>query len=319
MADKAEELVYLKYFKGIISYRGLQRIENYPIPRTAFREAVLNAIVHRDYSTGNPIHIHIYPNKVLIYNDGRLPENWTEADLFAPHTSKPYNPLIAAAFFRSGQIEAWGRGVEKISAACREWGKPEPFYRIRSNEVMIGFDTEVGEFGENVGGLGENDDSIVEKPDSIGENDGSIVEKPNSIGENDYSIVEKPDNIGENDGSIVEKPNSIVENDGSIVENDDSIVEKPNSIVENDDSIGERPNSIVEKPNSIVESLAVNTIWAKILEIMSNNPKTTAMAIAKEIGMAPRNVQVHIKSLKTMGMIERVGPAKGGYWVVKKA
>ena len=58
MADKVEDLVYLKYFKGIISYEGLQRVETYPIPRQAFREAVLNAIMHRDYSTGNPIHIH---------------------------------------------------------------------------------------------------------------------------------------------------------------------------------------------------------------------------------------------------------------------
>jgi len=141
MADKAEELVYLKYFKGIISYDGLQRKDNYPIPRQAFREALLNAIIHRDYSTGNPIHIHIYPDKVLIYNDGRLPSTWTVEDLFVAHTSKPYNPLIAGAFFRSGQIEAWGRGVEKIAEACKDWGKPVPFYKIRANEVMIGFDT----------------------------------------------------------------------------------------------------------------------------------------------------------------------------------
>jgi ATP-dependent DNA helicase RecG len=98
MADKAEDLVYLKYFKGIISYEGLQRIETYPVPRQTFREAVLNAIIHRDYSTGNPIHIHIYPDKVLIYNDGRLPENWTAENLLEPHTSIPYNPLIANAF-----------------------------------------------------------------------------------------------------------------------------------------------------------------------------------------------------------------------------
>jgi len=142
MADKTTELVYLKYFKGIISYKGIQRIENYPVPQQAFREAVLNAIVHRDYSTGNPIHIHVYPDKVLIYNDGQLPDKWTVEDLFASHTSKPYNPLIAGAFFRSGQIEAWGRGIEKITSACKEWGKPEPFYRVRPNEVMIGFYTE---------------------------------------------------------------------------------------------------------------------------------------------------------------------------------
>jgi ATP-dependent DNA helicase RecG len=149
MADKAEDLVYLKYFKGIISYEGLQRIENYPIPRQAFREAVLNAIIHRDYSTGNPIHIHIYPDKVLIYNDGKLPANWTVEDLFAAHTSKPYNPLIAGAFFRSGQIEACGRGVQKIAEACKLWGKAEPFYRIRTNEIMIGFETDVS-IAENI-------------------------------------------------------------------------------------------------------------------------------------------------------------------------
>ncbi|MDR0651855.1 MAG: putative DNA binding domain-containing protein [Synergistaceae bacterium] len=156
MADKAEDLVYLKYFKGIISYEGLQRIETYPIPRQAFREAVLNAVIHRDYSTGNPIHIHIYPDKVLIYNDGRLPENWTVEDLFSAHTSIPYNPLIANAFFRSGQIEAWGRGIEKITSSCKSWGKPEPSYRVRSNEVMIGFDTDAGAV-KNVA------DNIVEK------------------------------------------------------------------------------------------------------------------------------------------------------------
>jgi ATP-dependent DNA helicase RecG len=107
----------------------------------------LNAIIHRDYGTGNPIHIHIYPDKVLIYNDGRLPETWTVEDLFAPHTSKPYNPLIAGAFFRSGQIEAWGRGIKKITEACKSWGKPEPFYNVRPDEVMIGFSTEP-QFGE---------------------------------------------------------------------------------------------------------------------------------------------------------------------------
>ncbi len=85
--------------------------------------------------------IHIYPDKVLIYNDGKLPENWTVEDLLASHTSVPHNPLIAGTFFRSGLIEAWGRGIEKISTACKEAGMPEPFYRIRPNEVMIDFNT----------------------------------------------------------------------------------------------------------------------------------------------------------------------------------
>jgi ATP-dependent DNA helicase RecG len=58
--------------------------------------------------------------------------------------------LIAGAFFRSGQIEAWGRGIEKITEACKSWGKPEPFYQVRPNEVMIGLNTEP-QFGEKFG------------------------------------------------------------------------------------------------------------------------------------------------------------------------
>jgi ATP-dependent DNA helicase RecG len=50
---------------------------------------------------------------------------------------------------------------------------------------------------------------------------------------------------------------------------------------------------------------------------MKNNPKISATAISKQIGIAPRNVQVHIQTLRALGTIERVGPAKGGHWVVK--
>jgi biotin operon repressor len=76
----------------------------------------------------------------------------------------PYNPLIARSFFRSGQIEAWGRGIEKITNSCKEWGKPEPLYRVRPNEVMIGFNAEA-QFGEKFGekfGDNQTKDKIME-------------------------------------------------------------------------------------------------------------------------------------------------------------
>jgi ATP-dependent DNA helicase RecG len=85
MVDKIMDIVYLNYFKGIISYEGIQRIESYPVPHPAFREAITNAIMHRNYSTGIPIQIKIYKDKVIIYNDGHLPENWTVQDLLARH------------------------------------------------------------------------------------------------------------------------------------------------------------------------------------------------------------------------------------------
>jgi hypothetical protein len=60
------------------------------------------------------------------------------------HTSLPHNPLIAGGFFRSGQIEAWGRGIEKISNARKLFGQSEPFYRTHSKDEMIGFNTDTG-------------------------------------------------------------------------------------------------------------------------------------------------------------------------------
>ena len=142
MPDKVMEIVYSNYFKGIISYEGIQRVETWNVPHEAFREAITNAIVHRDYSTGTPIQIKVYPDKVVISNDGRLPAGWTPQDAIAHPISMPYNPLIAGAFYRSGQIESWGRGIRKIKEACEFWKKPAPTYEFLHGRVFtITFET----------------------------------------------------------------------------------------------------------------------------------------------------------------------------------
>jgi len=137
--DKVIDTIYTKYFKGLIHYEGLQRVDRYPMPREALREAVLNAVVHRSYETGSPIQIKVFDDRVYIFNDARLPAGTTDASLQKAHKSAPYNPLIANAFFRSGQIEAWGRGIEKMKTACANDGLPEPEFRISANEFMICF------------------------------------------------------------------------------------------------------------------------------------------------------------------------------------
>ena len=137
--DRVMDTIYTKYFKGLIHYEGIQRVDRYPIPREALREAVLNAVVHRSYETMNPIQIKVFDDKIYVFNDARLPAGITEEDLQCAHKSTPYNPLIANAFFRSGQIEAWGRGIEKIKTACAADGLPTPEFRISTTEFMICF------------------------------------------------------------------------------------------------------------------------------------------------------------------------------------
>ena len=137
-ADKVVDLVYTKYLKALITYKGIHRVEQYMFHPDAFREIVLNAIVHKDYSGGNPVQISVYPDRIYVWNDGTFPpELNTAAKLFGKHSSKPYNPGLAGVFFKCGLIEAWGRGFDKITAGCKEYGGPRPRYRIGESGVLV--------------------------------------------------------------------------------------------------------------------------------------------------------------------------------------
>lgn len=137
--DKIVELVYLKYMKAKIFYEGMQRIERYFVPGDALREAILNALCHKQYQSGVPIQISVYEDKLYIANCGCLPENWTLHNLMQKHASAPYNPNLAHVFYLAGFIESWGRGIEKICSACKNAGVPVPQYTINPGDIMIQF------------------------------------------------------------------------------------------------------------------------------------------------------------------------------------
>jgi len=105
----------------------------------ALREAVLNALIHKDYSSGNPVQISVYSNKLIIWNAGQLPTNWTVAKLKVKHPSQPNNPDIANCFFRAGLIEAWGRGTLKIINACKLAKVELPVFNYELDEFSVTF------------------------------------------------------------------------------------------------------------------------------------------------------------------------------------
>lgn len=72
-----------------------------------------NAIARKDYLGGVPIQISVYIDKIIIWNDGQLLENGTVKNPLEKHASRPFNPDIANALFRSGYIEAWGLWKDK--------------------------------------------------------------------------------------------------------------------------------------------------------------------------------------------------------------
>ncbi|HBY98802.1 MAG TPA: transcriptional regulator [Chloroflexi bacterium] len=143
--DHTMDLLLTKYLKALISYEGLQRVETYPVPESALREALLNAVAHKDYASGVPIQISVYGDKILFWNNGRLPEDWTVERLLSKHPSQPFNPDIANAFFRAGMIEAWGRGIEQMQVDCEAHGVPGPALRHEANGLWVEFANRVTE------------------------------------------------------------------------------------------------------------------------------------------------------------------------------
>ena len=135
--DKTMGLLLTKYMKAYISYEGIQRVEEYLFPEEALREALLNAVAHKEYSSRNPIQISVYENKIMIWNAGQLPENWTVKTLLRKHSSDPFNPQISNAFFRAGLIEAWGRGTLQIVDECKKHKIPAPVFTYESSGFWL--------------------------------------------------------------------------------------------------------------------------------------------------------------------------------------
>lgn len=111
-----------------IRFEGIQRIEEPQYPIDALREILLNAMVHRRYQSGVHVQIRVYAERIICWNDGPLPEELSLEQLLGFHSSYPRNPLIADACFKAGYIDSWGRGIEKVTEACRAAGLPKPHF-----------------------------------------------------------------------------------------------------------------------------------------------------------------------------------------------
>ena len=109
-------------------------------PPLALREALVNALCHRDYTiAGGAVFVAIYDDRLEVTSLGLLPSGVTVADLKRDHASRLRNPLIAGVFYRRGLIEQWGRGTQKIVDWCVAAGQPEPEFEERAGAVVVRF------------------------------------------------------------------------------------------------------------------------------------------------------------------------------------
>lgn len=120
---------------------GMQRREIPEIPREAVREAVANALCHRDYTTGTAVEVNVYTDFVEVVSPGLFPEGDSPENHLEGGDGglKQRNPTIAQALFRSGMIEQYGTGIPRIKRYCDAEGVKFG-YRQTANTTIIRFD-----------------------------------------------------------------------------------------------------------------------------------------------------------------------------------
>jgi ATP-dependent DNA helicase RecG len=117
-----------------------ERVDDPLYPPVALREALANAVCHRDYSAhGGAVALAIYDDRLEISNPGRLPSGITVDDLARPHVSVAMNPLIASVLYRRGVIEQWGSGTLKILELTERAGLATAEFEVRGPEVVARF------------------------------------------------------------------------------------------------------------------------------------------------------------------------------------
>ena len=125
---------------GHIPEDRMARIDTPKYPFIALRETLINALCHRDYTIGGGgVDVAIYADKLEITSAGILHFGLTPQQLYQPHSSRPWNPLIANALYRRGMIETWGRGTLKIVETTVNAGLPRPEIQEVAGSVTVVF------------------------------------------------------------------------------------------------------------------------------------------------------------------------------------
>ena len=115
---------------------GLFRV---PVPKVdlgAFREAVANALIHRDYHRLGAVHVRLEDDALVVSNPGGLVDGVTLANLLVTEP-RPRNPALADAMKRIGVVERSGRGVDKIFRGLLKFGRPAPDYSHTSVQSVV--------------------------------------------------------------------------------------------------------------------------------------------------------------------------------------
>jgi ATP-dependent DNA helicase RecG len=142
MLEQTEE--FIRRNIRLLSYRvstSFQREDKFEYPIDALREAMINALIHRNYTETADVRVFIFDNRIEVINPGSFPEGVSPDEPI----HKPVNPIISQLIYDAGFIEKYGSGIKMMKRLCREWGNKEPYYNLHPLETKVIFDSPIQE------------------------------------------------------------------------------------------------------------------------------------------------------------------------------
>lgn len=143
-----------KYYYPLINIiESEERQETERIPQLAFREALANAIIHRDYFRKSETRVEFFDDRIEIISSGGLPEGITEEEYLDGRVSVPRNKIITDVFHRLGIIERFATGIRRIKEQYRDL-EAKPVFSIMENSIKIILPAVDGKSDKTVGESG---------------------------------------------------------------------------------------------------------------------------------------------------------------------
>ena len=342
--DRAMDLLYSKYTKALISYDGIYRVETFPVPKEAMREAVINAVIHRDYASTSPIQIRVYDHRITLWNPGQLPPDWSVEQLTGEHSSRPHNPGIAYAFFRAGMIEAWGRGIRRIAHACETAGTPAPEWKIEPGGGLwleFPYSTEYRRTADSLtkhasadgsgpkrNGSGEiriGPESAIE---ATTQEDGGAATQETEATTQEIGITTQEDGgpatqeieatTQETGITTQEIETTTQEDSGAATQKTEATTQEIGITTQEIETTTQEDSGAATQETEATTQEIEGTTQERILALLKAKPGITRRLLAERVGITPDGVKYHLDKLRTAGVIRHVGATKAGRWEVLK-
>ena len=142
MVDAAEE--FIRKNIRLLSFRtskSFQRDDKFEYPLDALREAIINALIHRDYQKSADVRVFIFDTRVEVISPGTFPEGVSPDE----PVHEPVNPTLSQFMYDVGFIERYGAGIRMMRRLSEEWGNEAPRYKFHPLETTIIFESPIQE------------------------------------------------------------------------------------------------------------------------------------------------------------------------------